>query len=123
VLPTRYFLAKPAIGEELSIAIEKGKTLTIKLLAVGPVNPDKGTRECFFELNGEVGETSYVYRRHTDLGLQSRAVVIEDRNAAIEHVSREKATADPGSVGSPMVSRLSWRIGAVADIPLVWCCH
>jgi len=85
VLPTRYFLAKPAIGEELSIAIEKGKTLTIKLLAVGPLNPDKGTRECFFELNGE-----------------SRAVVIEDRNAAIEHVSREKATSDPGSVGSPM---------------------
>jgi pyruvate carboxylase len=54
VVPTRFFLAKPAIGEELTIAIEKGKTLTIKLLAVGPLNPEKGTRECFFELNGEV---------------------------------------------------------------------
>jgi pyruvate carboxylase len=84
-VPTRYFLSKPDIGEELTISIEQGKTLTIKLLAVGPLNTDKGTRECFFELNGE-----------------TRAVVITDRNAAIEHVSREKATSDPGSVGSPM---------------------
>lgn len=34
---------------------------------------------------------------------QSRAVVIEDNNAAIDQVSREKASSDPGSVGSPMV--------------------
>ena len=27
---------------------------------------------------------------------------VEDRNAAIEVTKREKATADPGSVGSPM---------------------
>jgi pyruvate carboxylase len=87
VVPTRHFLGKPQIGEEMAISIEKGKTLTIKLLAIGPLNMEKGTRECFFELNGE-----------------ARAVVIEDKNAAIEHVSREKATADPGSVGSPMVS-------------------
>jgi pyruvate carboxylase len=38
-----------------------------------------------FELNGEV-----------------RAIVVEDRDAAIEHVAREKAPNDPGSVGSPM---------------------
>jgi pyruvate carboxylase len=73
------------INEELTIAIEKGKTLTIKLLAIGPLNTEKGTRECFFELNGE-----------------SRAVVIQDQNAAIEMVTREKASSDPGSVGSPM---------------------
>nr|WRH23597.1 pyruvate carboxylase [Naematelia aurantialba] len=85
VVPTRYFLAKPEVGEELTISIEQGKTLTIKLLAIGPLNIERGTRECFFELNGE-----------------TRAVVIVDRNAAIEHVAREKATGDPGSVGSPM---------------------
>lgn len=54
VVPTRYFLGKPEIGEELTISIEQGKTLTIKLLAVGTLNTDKGTREVFFELNGEV---------------------------------------------------------------------
>ena len=31
-------------------------------------------------------------------------MIIVDNNAAIEHVSREKASSDPGSVGSPMVS-------------------
>lgn len=54
MVPTRYFLGKPQIGEELTISIEKGKTLTIKLLAVGTLNTETGTRECFFELNGEV---------------------------------------------------------------------
>jgi pyruvate carboxylase len=38
----------------MTISIEQGKTLTIKLLAIGPLNTEKGTRECFFELNGEV---------------------------------------------------------------------
>ncbi|KAJ9109170.1 hypothetical protein QFC21_000499 [Naganishia friedmannii] len=85
VLPTRFFLGKPKINEEMSIEIEQGKMLIIKLLAIGTLDVKKGTRECFFEMNGEV-----------------RAVVIDDRDAAIEHVSREKATSDPGSVGSPM---------------------
>jgi pyruvate carboxylase len=51
-------LAKPAISEEMTISIEQGKTLTIKLLAIGPLNTEKGTRECFFELNGEVRRPS-----------------------------------------------------------------
>lgn len=86
----------------MTISIEQGKTLTIKLLAIGPLNTEKGTRECFFELNGEVSRSFWWERQLTDE--QSRAVVIEDKNAAIEHVSREKASSDPGSVGSPMVS-------------------
>lgn len=88
VVPTRYFLGKPKINEEMSIEIEQGKMLIIKLLAIGTLDTKKGTRECFFEMNGEV-----------------RAVIIEDRDAAIENVQREKATSDPGSVGSPMVSK------------------
>lgn len=95
VLPTRFFLGKPKINEEMSIEIEQGKMLIIKLLAVGPLDIKKGTRECFFEMNGEV-----------------RAVIIEDREAAIENVQREKATTDPGSVGSPMVSGDLWAFGA-----------
>jgi len=53
VIPTRYFLAKHAIGEELSIELEEGVTLIIKYLAVGPLNTATGKREVFFELNGE----------------------------------------------------------------------
>lgn len=52
VIPTRYFLAKPEIGEEFQVEIEEGKTLIIKLLAVGPIN-GTGKRDVYFELNGE----------------------------------------------------------------------
>jgi pyruvate carboxylase len=82
VVPTRFFLGKPATGEEMHISIDQGKTLIIKLLATGPINTQTGIREVFFELNGEV-----------------RAVAVEDKSAAIEIVQREKATSDPGSVG------------------------
>ena len=53
VIPTRYFLAKPDIGEEFSVELEEGVTLIIKYLATGPLNAHTGKREVFFELNGE----------------------------------------------------------------------
>ncbi|KAH7913063.1 carbamoyl-phosphate synthase L chain, ATP binding domain-containing protein [Hygrophoropsis aurantiaca] len=85
VLPTRYFLGRPATGEEMHISIEKGKTLIIRLMAIGPVVEGRAQRDVWFEVNGEV-----------------RAVSVEDKNSAVETVSREKATSDPGSVGAPM---------------------
>ncbi|KAJ7695145.1 carbamoyl-phosphate synthase L chain, ATP binding domain-containing protein [Mycena rosella] len=85
VIPTRYFLGRPDIGEEMHISIEKGKTLIIRLMAVGPVVEGRAQRDVWFEVNGEV-----------------RAVSVEDKNSAVETVSREKATNDPGSVGAPM---------------------
>ncbi|EIE82226.1 hypothetical protein G6F46_002417 [Rhizopus delemar] len=85
VLPTRYFLSKPEINEEFHVEIEEGKTLIIKLLAVGPLNND-GKRDVYFELNGE-----------------ARVVGIVDRNSAIEIVTREKANpSNPGDIGAPM---------------------
>jgi pyruvate carboxylase len=54
VVPTRYFLARPATGEEMHIAIEKGKTLIIRLMAVGPVVEGRAQRDVWFEVNGEV---------------------------------------------------------------------
>ncbi|KAG8693483.1 pyruvate carboxylase [Ceratobasidium sp. 395] len=85
VLPTRYFLAKPDIGEEMHIHLEKGKTLIVRLMAIGTVDESRGMRDVWFEVNGEV-----------------RAVPVEDKSAATETVRREKASADPGSVGAPM---------------------
>lgn len=54
VIPTRYFLGRPGIGEEMHISIEKGKTLIIRLMAVGPVVEGKAQRDVWFEVNGEV---------------------------------------------------------------------
>ncbi|KAH8602633.1 pyruvate carboxylase-like protein [Bisporella sp. PMI_857] len=86
VLPTRYFLSKPEIGEEFHVELEKGKVLILKLLAVGPLSDTTGQREVFYEMNGEV-----------------RQVAVDDNNAAVENTSRPKA--DPGDssqVGAPM---------------------
>ncbi|GES77569.1 pyruvate carboxylase [Rhizophagus clarus] len=86
VIPTRYFLGKPEIGEEFSIQLEEGVTLIIKYLAVGPLNASTGKREVFFELNGE-----------------ARAIAVTDTSAAVIHEHREKANpGNPGEIGAPM---------------------
>jgi pyruvate carboxylase len=86
VLPTKYFLSRPEIGEEFNVELEKGKVLILKLLAVGPLSDTTGQREVFYEMNGEV-----------------RQVTVDDHKAAVENTSRPKA--DPGDssqVGASM---------------------
>merc|ERR1712098_122564 len=86
VVPTRFFLAKPEIGEEFHVELEKGKVLILKLLAVGPLSEQTGQREVFYEMNGEV-----------------RQVTVDDQHAAVENISRPKADASGSSqVGAPM---------------------
>src|SRR5262249_16216857 len=55
VLPTPVFFHGMTPGEEISVDIEKGKTLIIKFLTVGDAHPD-GTRLVLFELNGQPRE-------------------------------------------------------------------
>jgi len=50
-LPTPVFFYGLQANEEISVEIEKGKTLIIKFLTVGQPHPD-GRRTVFFELNG-----------------------------------------------------------------------
>lgn len=86
VLPTRYFLARPEIGEEFHVELERGKVLILKLLAIGPLSDSTGQREVFYEMNGEV-----------------RQVTIDDKKAAVENVRRPKADSnDSSQVGAPM---------------------
>jgi pyruvate carboxylase len=86
VLPTRYFLASPQIGEEFHVELEKGKVLILKMLAIGPLSDATGQREVFYEVNGEV-----------------RQVTIDDKKAAVENTSRAKADpSDSSQVGAPM---------------------
>ncbi len=90
VLPTRYFLSKPSIGEEFHVELERGKVLILKLLAVGPLSENTGQREVFYEMNGEV-----------------RQVTIDDKMASVENVSRPKADpTDSSQVGAPMAGVL-----------------
>lgn len=86
VLPTKYFLARPEIGEEFNVELEKGKVLILKLLAVGPLSEQTGQREVFYEMNGEV-----------------RQATVDDNKAAVDNTSRPKAdTGDSSQVGAPM---------------------
>ncbi|KAJ5201815.1 Pyruvate carboxylase [Penicillium cinerascens] len=86
VLPTRFFLAKPEIGEEFNVELEKGKVLILKLLAIGPLSEQTGQREVFYEVNGEV-----------------RQVSVDDQKASVDNIARPKAdAADSSQVGAPM---------------------
>ncbi|CCE61938.1 hypothetical protein TPHA_0B02650 [Tetrapisispora phaffii CBS 4417] len=86
VIPTKNFLAPPAIGEEIEIHIEKGKSLIVKFQAIGTLNKENGTREVYFEMNGE-----------------SRKIVVNDRAQKVETIAKPKVDAhDPFQVGAPM---------------------
>lgn len=84
VLPTRYFLKAQKVNEELCVDIEQGKTLIIRLLALGEISQLTGTREVFFELNGEM-----------------RSVTVDDKTVLVEIKTRAKAE-QPNEVGAPM---------------------
>ena len=52
-LPTRLFFVGPEVGEEFEVQIETGKTLNLKILAIGEANK-QGKRELFCEVNGQL---------------------------------------------------------------------
>jgi len=85
VLPTPAFFYGLAIGDELSIDLEKGKTLILRYLALGEANPD-GQRTVFFELNG-----------------QPRTAKVADRSVAASIRQHPKAEeGNPSHVAAPM---------------------
>ncbi|CAB52809.1 pyruvate carboxylase Pyr1 [Schizosaccharomyces pombe] len=85
-VPTKFFLSRPEMNEEMHVEIDQGKTLIVKFVALGPLNPRTGQREVYFELNGE-----------------NRHVTVEDKKAAIETVTRPRADpGNPGHVAAPM---------------------
>ena len=98
VLPTSAFFYGLKPGEEISVDIEAGKTLFIKLIHLGEVDKD-GRRIVTFELNGMTRETS-----------------ILDKSAPVKAKARPKADpADPLQVGAPipgLITALSVGVGS-----------
>ncbi len=98
VVPTPAFFYGLKPGEEISVDIEEGKTLFVKLLHVGAVDKD-GRRIVSFELNG-----------------MAREATITDRTVQAKVKARPKADpADPLQVGAPMpglITALSVSVGA-----------
>ena len=89
VIPTPIFFYGLEPGQETSLEIEPGKTLIIKLNAVGSLQPD-GTRGVYFELNGE-----------------ARTVTVRDQSAVTSKAVRPKADkGNPKHVGAPMPGKV-----------------
>lgn len=85
VLPTPVFFTGMVPGDEISVNIEEGKTLIVKFLTVGDPHVD-GTRQVFFELNG-----------------QPREVVVVDESLGGAVKSHPKADlSNPKHVAAPM---------------------
>ncbi len=85
VLPTPVFFYGIEKGEEVSLEIERGKTLITKFLNVSEPHPD-GRRTVFFELNGQPRETT-----------------VQDHSLEVEVSRHPKADpSDPRQIAAPM---------------------
>jgi pyruvate carboxylase len=84
-IPTRFFFYGMEPGDEVSVDIERGKTLIISFVAISEAHDD-GTRTAFFELNG-----------------QPRSVKIVDRSQKATKPPRRKAElTNDKHVAAPM---------------------
>ena len=75
-LPTRLFFVGPEIGEEFEVQIEPGKTLNLKILAIGEANK-QGKRELFCEVNGQLRPFWIEDRKETKVPLYCFTVLLE----------------------------------------------
>ncbi len=89
VLPTPVFFYGLDVGDEVTIDIEAGKTLIVKLNAIGRVRED-GTRNIYFELNGE-----------------PRTATVKDESVETDESSHVKADPENGKeIGAPMPGKI-----------------
>lgn len=89
VIPTPIFFYGLEPGQETSLDIEAGKTLIIKLNAIGKLQED-GTRTVYFELNGN-----------------NRSVVVRDQSIQNSDAFREKADkGNANHIGAPMPGKV-----------------
>lgn len=85
VLPTPVFFYGMKMGEEVTLEIERGKTLVVQLTTIGETRDD-GQVELFFELNG-----------------QPRLITVPDRAADATGKARPKAdSGNAAHVAAPM---------------------
>ncbi len=99
-LPTKTFFYGMTQGEEISIEIDPGKTLEVRLQAVGETTDD-GEVRVFFELNG-----------------QPRTIRVPNRKAAAITAKRPTAEAgNPAHIGAPMPGVVA-SVAAVAGKPV-----
>ena len=97
MLPTPVFFYGMEPGQEISVDLERGKTLIVRFVAVSDVHED-GAKTVFFELNG-----------------QPRELRVADRSQVAKHPPQRKSEpGNPKHVGAPMpgtVATISAAVG------------
>ena len=88
-LPTPVFFGGMTAGEEIVVEIDPGKTLIIRLQAVGEPEAD-GHVKLFFELNG-----------------QPRVIRVPDRSRVVASARRKAEEGNPAHVAAPMAGAVS----------------
>ena len=84
-LPTNVFFYGMEPGDEIAVDIDPGKTMEIRLQAIGETNED-GEAKVFFELNG-----------------QPRVIRVPNRMVKATTIQRTKAeTGNENHIGAPM---------------------
>jgi pyruvate carboxylase len=86
VLPTPVFFYGLPAGEEISVELERGKTLVIRTQAIGEVD-EQGQRRVFFEMNGQPRVARIPDRAHGASGAEAR---------------RKAEDGNPNHVAAPM---------------------
>jgi pyruvate carboxylase len=107
-LPTKQFLTPLKVGEEFSFEFDTGKTLIVKLVAVGPLNEETSNRDVYFSLNGEARLISI--QDTTTNQSASKAKVLTSRRKANPKEKLE--------IGAPMViinSYVEWRCSRITS--------
>jgi len=90
ILPTPVFFYGMDAGQEISVDLERGKTLIVRYVTVSDAHED-GTRTVFFELNG-----------------QPRSVRVDDRAQVPKRPPQRKVEpGNPRHVGAPMPGTVS----------------
>ena len=82
------------VGQEFTFELEEGKTLIVKLVAIGPLHEESGARDVYFSLNGEARVVSIIDTTKPD-------------SVGKSGTSSTRPKADPskkGEVGAPMVN-------------------
>ena len=89
VLSTPLYFYGLDVGDETSIEIQPGKTLIVKLTAIGKVHED-GMRDIYFELNGE-----------------PRQIMVKDHSVETDEAEHQKAErGNDKEIGAPMPGKI-----------------
>ena len=98
ILSTPVFFYGMTPGQEITVEIDAGKALVIRLMAVGEAD-ERGEREVFFELNG-----------------QPRVIAVPDAGVAPRVPANERADPDdPNQVAAPMPGVVSTLVVSVGQ--------